>query len=122
MKHFEWMQEYDISGVFHARFMQDMDNPPNRKWKTMVLNNVMTAAEATGRVFAVSYNLAGNSISDSVLDDLVNDWIKLVDDERITESNRYLRQNGLPVLRIFGIGFKAVSFFTEMQSSQYFHF
>ena len=108
MKHFEWMQEYDISGVFHIRFMQDMNNPSNRQWKTMVLRNVVTAAEATGRVFAVSYNLAGNTIDNSVLDDLVNDWTKLVDDERITESSSYLHHNGLPVLRIYGIGFNEV--------------
>ena len=30
-KHFEWMQEYGISGVFHHRFMQDLNLQKNRK-------------------------------------------------------------------------------------------
>ena len=93
------------------RFMSDIDKKKNRDWKTMVLRNVMAAAEATGRIFAVSYNIAGNNIDNSVLDDLKNDWIKLVDEEHITLSNRYLHHNGLPVLRIYGIGFNAVSCF-----------
>jgi hypothetical protein len=108
MKHFEWMRDYGISGVFHMRFMESIDLAANREWKTMVLRNVRAAAEATERVFAVSYNMAGNSITNSVLDDMKADWMNLVDNEQITASDRYIRHNGLPVLRIYGIGFKAV--------------
>ena len=107
-KHFEWMRDYGISGVFHMRFMQDIEKPHNRAWKTKVLRNVRAAAEQTGRVFAVSYNIAGNNVNNSVLDDLKSDWMDLVDNEEITQSGRYLRHNGLPVLRIYGIGFKSV--------------
>ncbi|EED86632.1 predicted protein [Thalassiosira pseudonana CCMP1335] len=110
-KHFEWMADYGISGAFHMRFMIDLDIEKNYNWKTGVLRNVRDAAEATGRVFAVSYNIAGtatNLFGGDVLDDIKNDWMKLVDNELITSSDRYLRNNGLPVLRIFGIGFKSV--------------
>lgn len=69
-----------------------------------MLRNVKNAAEATGRVFAVSYDIAGTD--DTVLEDLKKDWMKLVDLERITKSDRYLRHNGLPVLHIYKIGFK----------------
>mmetsp|Transcript_24166 Transcript_24166/g.48507 ORF Transcript_24166/g.48507 Transcript_24166/m.48507 type:complete len:517 (+) Transcript_24166:308-1858(+) len=110
LKHFEWMAQYGISGVFHMRFMEGLSTSANnREWKTMVLRNVRNAAEATGRLFAVSYNIAGNSIDDSVLNELKVDWMRLVDEERITQSNRYIRHGGLPVLRIFGIGFKTVN-------------
>lgn len=108
-KHFQWMRDYGISGVFHIRFMEDIDLPKNREWKTMVLRNVKAAAESTGRVFAVSYNIAGSSVDDSVLDAIKLDWMDIVDNEKITESGRYIRHNGLPVLRIFGVGFKTVS-------------
>lgn len=107
-KHFEWMQEYGISGVFHMRFMQDLHIPKNHDWKTMVLRNVRDAAESTGRVFAVSYNIAGNQIDDSILDECKEDWKRLVDEELITRSDRYIHHRGLPVLRIYGIGFKRV--------------
>eukprot|EP01082_Thalassiosira_pseudonana_P015157 g13778.t1 g13778 contig9:413217-414998(+) len=109
LKHFEWMEEYGISGVFHMRFMENIDKHKNHDWKTKVLHNVRRAAQHTGRVFAVSYNIAGRSLNDSVLDDLKNDWIRLVDNEKITESGRYLRHNGRPVLRIYGIGFVDVN-------------
>lgn len=108
-KHFLWMRDYGISGVFHIRFMENIDLPNNHEWKTMVLRNVKAAAESTGRVFAVSYNIAGSSVDDSVLDAIKLDWMDIVDNERITESGRYIRHNGLPVLRIFGVGFKTVS-------------
>lgn len=74
----------------------------------MVLSNVRSAAEETGRVFAVSYNIAGNNLDNTVLDALKEDWIRLVDEEQITRSDRYAHHNGLPVLRIYGIGFKTV--------------
>eukprot|EP00956_Cyclotella_meneghiniana_P018858 scaffold31775_cov79-Cyclotella_meneghiniana.AAC.7 len=106
-KHFEWMRDYGISGVFHMRFMQDIDIPRNYEWKTQVMRNVRAAAESTGRVFAVSYNIAGK-LDDSVLDSMKNDWINLVDKEQVTRSGRYIHHNGLPVLRIYGIGFKAI--------------
>jgi hypothetical protein len=96
------------SGVFHIRFMADIDKKRNRDWKTMVLRNVRDAAEEYGRVFSVSYNLAGNALDNTVLDDLKADWIDLIDNEHITSSSSYLHHNGLPVLRIYGIGFKEV--------------
>ncbi len=107
LKHFQWMQTYGISGVFLIRFMQDINIPANREWKIMVLRNVRSAAESTGRIFALSYNIAGTT--DAILEDLKADWIKLVDEETITQSSQYVRQNGLPVLRIYGIGFTAVN-------------
>ena len=91
------------------RFMQDIGKPRNYEWKTRVMRNVRAAAESTGRVFAVSYNIAGGKIDDSVLDELKRDWKNLVDNEKVTQSGRYIHHNGLPVLRIYGIGFKAVS-------------
>jgi hypothetical protein len=79
------------------RFMEDIDKKNNHDWKTMVLRNVRDAAEFTGRVFAVSYNIAGNSLDDGVLDDLMNDWKSLVDKEHITSSSSYLHHNGKTV-------------------------
>ena len=106
LKHFEWMATYGISGVFHHRFMQDSGTLLHVT-RTMVLRNVRSAAEATRRVFAVSYDIAGNG--NDVIERLKTDWMMLVDVEGITNSSQYIRQNGLPVLHIFGIGFASIT-------------
>ena len=31
LKHFEWMRDYGISGVFHMRFMEGLDRDANRE-------------------------------------------------------------------------------------------
>mmetsp|Transcript_16477 Transcript_16477/g.34686 ORF Transcript_16477/g.34686 Transcript_16477/m.34686 type:complete len:413 (-) Transcript_16477:271-1509(-) len=116
VKHFEWMSTYGITGVFHMRFMEGLQDDKVREWKTTVLRNVKRAAEITGRTFSVSYNIAGHTIDNTVLDDIKIDWMRLVDEENITQSDRYIRQGReeeegrllLPVLRIYGIGFKDV--------------
>ena len=110
-KHFEWMKEYGIAGVFHMRFMEGIHNEKNCEWKNMVLRNVKKAAAETGRIFAVSYNIAGASLDENVLEHLKEDWKVLVDTEKITQHGRYIRHgvNNLPVLRIYGIGFKTVN-------------
>ena len=103
LKHFEWMATYGIAGVFHHRFMSNMKDVKVRDTRTMVLRNVRNAAEATGRKFAVSYDIANNG--NEVIERLKADWMYLVDVEGITKSSNYILQNGLPVLHIWGIGF-----------------
>ncbi|KAL3806753.1 hypothetical protein ACHAXA_006779 [Cyclostephanos tholiformis] len=106
LRHFQWMATHGISGVFHHRFMTDSGNTPIHATRTMILRNVRDAAEATGRLFAVSYDIAGNG--NDVLERLKNDWINLVDGEGITSSSQYIHQNGLPVLHVYGIGFTSI--------------
>ncbi|EJK66919.1 hypothetical protein THAOC_12109, partial [Thalassiosira oceanica] len=113
LRHFTWMKEYGISGVFHLRFMESIHIDRNREWKTMVLRNVRQAAQATGRSFAVSYNISGRTLTNKVLQDMKIDWKRLVDEEKITQSRRYIRHSGRPVLRIFGVGFKAPMSFVD---------
>jgi len=52
-------------------------------------------------VFANMYDISGGD-SDSLVADIKNDWMHLVDDLGITESSRYLHHNGRPVLSIWG--------------------
>ena len=107
LKHFEWMQTYGITGVFHHRFVKDLENVNVNTTRTMVLKNVRHAARATGRKFAVSYDLAGST--NSAIERLKSDWMYLVDVQNITSSTGYIRQNGLPALHIFGIGLASVN-------------
>jgi hypothetical protein len=95
-RHFDWMQDYGIDGVFLSRFVVTVANHP-----TNVLVNVRNAANRTGRTFALEYDLSGQP-TNTVFSQLTNDWCYLVDNLHITQDPRYLHHNGKPVLMIWG--------------------
>lgn len=95
-RHFDWMLEYGIDGVFLSRFVVSVAGRP-----TNVLNHVRAAANRTGRTFALMYDMSGQS-TNSLLARLTGDWRWLVEDERLTEDPRYLHHNGKPVLLVWG--------------------
>lgn len=96
-RHFQWMREYGIDGVFVQRFLANLRKPSFDD----VLSHVRSSAETSGRVYAVCYDLSG-APKERLYDLLVNDWKRLVDEAKITEDNRYLHHNGKPVLFVWG--------------------
>jgi hypothetical protein len=102
--HFRWMQEYDLPGVFLQRFTAGLSRDAIRDFRDGVARNVRSAAEANGRVFALMYDISGHR-PETLVEDVKRDWTSLVDTLRITESERYLRHNGRPLLAIWGFGF-----------------
>jgi hypothetical protein len=56
-------------------------------------------------VFAIMYDISGHP-RESLVAAVKRDWIYAVDTLRITESPRYLRHRGRPVLAIWGFGFR----------------
>jgi hypothetical protein len=103
-RHFAWMQEFDLAGVFLQRFTVRLENPAMLGFRDAVARNVRDAAESHGRVFAMMYDISGQP-RDSVVDVVKQDWMHLVDTLRLTESPRYLRHRGRPLLAIWGLGF-----------------
>ena len=104
-RHFSWLQEYELPGVFLQRFTARLDDQSMLGFRDGVARNVRAAAETHGRVFAIMYDISGQS-RDTVVDAVERDWIYLVDTLRITESPQYLRHHGRPVLAIWGLGFR----------------
>ena len=100
-KHFDWMQEYGIDGVVVQRFVTQTPPDNIQAWKTIVLRYVRAAANRTGRVFCLEYDMSGANPK-TLFSQLTNDWIYLVDSLKVTQDPRYLRHNGRPVLMIFG--------------------
>jgi len=96
-RHFEWMREHGIDGVFLQRFLVEIGNPS----LDLVLSHVRKSAEAHGRTYALCYDLSGAK-PDQLLPRLTADWKRLVDEEKVTEDPRYLRHNGKPVLFVWG--------------------
>lgn len=103
-RHFRWMREYDLPGVFLQRFTARLDNPAVLAFRDTVSHNVRAAAESNGRVFAIMYDISGHPGA-SVVDAVKRDWVHMVDTVRITESPQYLHHRGRPLLAIWGFGF-----------------
>ena len=102
-RHFEWMKDYGLDGVFFERPLAELDNPALFEFRNQVARNVRDAAEKHGRVFAIMYDIGGDDSHDA--DAIRRDWAYLVDTLPLTESPRYLRRDGKPVLGIRGLGY-----------------
>ncbi len=103
-RHFQWLREYDLAGVFLQRFTVSLFRPAMLGFRDGVARNVRAAAESNGRVFAIMYDISGQPRA-TVVQAIERDWIHLVDTLRLTESSQYLHHNGRPVLAIWGFGF-----------------
>lgn len=102
-RHFEWMERYGLDGVFVQRFGSDLRSPDMNRFRTNVLKSCRAGAERHGRLFAVMYDLSGLNEGETSI--VRNDWKRLRDELRLTESSRYLRDHGKPVVALWGIGF-----------------
>jgi hypothetical protein len=97
LRHFQWMQAWEIDGVGVQRFLSES----SEQSRLRVLNYTLSAAVATGRIVFVEYDLSGMSESD-VVSGLQRDWQLLYDTFRVTQNSQYLHQGALPVVGIYG--------------------
>lgn len=99
--HFKWMEEYGLDGVLVQRFIGEA--PGKRSSGDVVLKNIMAAALAHGRTFAIEYDLTGGSEANYARD-VETDWKYLVDNLKVTSHPCYLHHKGLPVVSLWGPG------------------
>lgn len=104
MRHFEWMSQYGIDGVFLQRFLSELALPNFFNQRNTVLDNVRAGAEANGRVFAIEYALSDAQPNPGLVSQVEADWKYLVDVKKVTASPAYLRHKGRPVLAVYGLG------------------
>jgi hypothetical protein len=100
-RHFRWMKEYGLDGVLVQRFVTNI--PRKRATGDVVLKNIMAAAEAAGRVFAIEYDVTGSN-REKFFEIMRDDWAYLVDEMKVTAHPNYLRHKGKPVLSVWGPG------------------
>ncbi len=106
LRHFQWMQEYGIDGVFVQRFAVETISPDNLNHCNTVLVNCREGANRYGRAYAVMYDLSG--LREGQIQRVIDDWKLLV--ERMDIGNdandkAYLHHHGKPVVAVWGIGF-----------------
>ena len=103
-RHFQWMEEHGIDGIFLQRFIGVTRNEASRSDNGVVMENVRYGAEKHNRTWAMMYDLTGGRPGD-LMGTLVDDWKKLVDEDKIRQDRMYLHHNGKPVVTLWGIGF-----------------
>jgi len=108
--HFRWMRKHNIDGVYLQRFVKKNSGGVNGN-PEFVLDNVRKAAGKEGRVWAIEYDVSGLDGNEATRADITNqlsvitnDWNYLVNECGILDDPRYLHENGMPVLFIWGFG------------------
>lgn len=108
LRHFQWMQQYGIDGIYLQRFANEIENRSSKSFlhRNDVLSYCKDGANIYGRVYAVMYDLSGLDEGETSI--VREDWKYLVDTKKITKDandNAYMYHNGKPVVAIWGIGF-----------------
>ncbi len=105
--HFKWMQEYGIDGVFMQRFVSEIKSTKGKQHFNKVLENALKAAKKYDRAISIMYDLSGSTSEE--LNIVSEDWKELqgiFDLFNNTTHPTYLRHNGMPLVAIWGVGFK----------------
>ncbi|MCU0752186.1 MAG: glycoside hydrolase family 71/99-like protein [Akkermansiaceae bacterium] len=109
VRHFKWMREYGIDGVFVQRFATEVTAGNKRSTKpkahtiNRILDNCRAGAKQHGRTYAVMYDLT--SMKGANLAAVKEDWRYLVKEMGILKDPTYQRHKGKPVVSLWGVGF-----------------
>jgi hypothetical protein len=95
--HFSWMQQYGIDVAALQRFNPNGQEGPIRD---AITAKVKTAAETYNRKFYIMYDVSDWT---NMQQEVKNDWTNKM--KAYTSSSAYARQNGKPVVCIWGFGF-----------------
>jgi len=104
MRHFAWMKNYGIDGVFLQRFGSSLRAAKLLNHRNVVTANVQAGANKYGRTWAMMYDLSGMKKGE-IEKIVMEDWKNLVDRMKITKDKAYLHHRGKPVVAVWGVGF-----------------
>jgi len=106
-RHFKWMKEYTIDGVFVQRFVASFQAKPKEDNANKVFDNCINGAKNNNRLISVMYDLSGSKAVD-VVENTKRDWKQLVDRYKLnkTKNPNILTYKDKPVVAIWGVGFE----------------
>jgi len=116
VRHFKWMQDNNLDGVFFQRFLSDLSGT-TLALRNQVATNVRVGAETYGRVFAIMYDITGYA-TNALVGILTNDWLYLVNTQKVTNSHSYLQHKGKPIVALWGFGFNDANHLSSPQQAQ----
>jgi len=109
-RHFSWMRQYGIDGVFVQRFptdlyRRDLTPSPFRDSADRVLGYCRDAAATNGRSYTLMYDLSG--LGSNAADVVMADWRHLVGTGvvRGPADVAWQHHEGRPVIALWGVGF-----------------
>ncbi len=102
-RHFKWMQDYGIDGVFVQRFAGPLREAVPLRHNNVVLDHCRAGANRYGRAYAVMYDLSG--LGPHAMEGVMEDWRALRRQMQVTEDRAYLKHRGRPVVVVWGVGF-----------------
>ncbi len=107
LRHFDWMRQYGIDGVFLQRFVTETSpGSTARKHRDQVMRHCRKGGNQYHRVWAMMYDLSG--LNTGGAQRVIDDWKYLVDTFGVSKDPTdaaYLHHNGKPVIAIWGLGF-----------------
>lgn len=98
--HIQWMVQYGMEVAAVQRFGQNLKDSRARSHMNGVAQKVMRFAERFNRKFYIHWDISGWS---NFATELKNDYN--TDIVNLTKSPAYARQNGKPVVCLWGVGF-----------------
>lgn len=106
LRHFQWMREYGLDGVFVQRFVVETRSPETLRHFNKVLTHCREGANNFGRCYAVMYDLSGLRAGE--IERAIDDWKSLVDHMKLgrdKQDRAYLQHDRRPVVAVWGVGF-----------------
>jgi hypothetical protein len=104
-KHFEWMKTYGIDTAALQRFANEITpGSAIKRFRDGIATRVRNAAEAQGRKFYVMYDVSGWGDLAAVK----ADWTDTIASKTaldLLSSPAYAKQNGKPVVSVYGLGY-----------------
>ncbi|MDF2460712.1 MAG: xylosidase/arabinosidase [Candidatus Saccharibacteria bacterium] len=109
-----WLKEYGIDGTMVQRFTSGAPYTDTSRSNNVVAKYIQAASEKYGRTFNIMWDITGTTngaptragCSTRLVCILQDDWkIGIVDNLKLTASNRYVKDGGKPVIVIWGFGF-----------------
>jgi len=101
-KHVEWMQTYGIDTIAVQRFGSGVNDPTVKAQMDGIVNKVRNASQTFGRKFYVMYDISGWT---NFQTEIKTDWTNTIKGSlNLPSSGAYAKQNGKPVVCIWGIG------------------
>jgi hypothetical protein len=103
LRHFKWMNDYGIDGVFVQRFTSVTGDEKRYRISNTVLNRCREGANTYGRAFAVMYD---TSLDRKSVDAIKTDWTRLTKEMQILSTPAYIKHRGAPIVVLWGYGFR----------------